>query len=45
MSNFDWCKMAFDRGWTDADKLRVWVRVGEITSEEYKIITGQDYTS
>lgn len=40
--------LAFKLKWIDADKLRLAVKTeanpyGEITKEEYKIITGQDF--
>lgn len=39
-----WCKMAYDNGWTDATQLKIWVRPGKLTSEDYKKITDIDYT-
>lgn len=43
MTNFEWCKTAFDKGWTNAEKLKIWVSSGRITPEEFKTITEQEY--
>jgi len=36
-------KLAYNMKWIDAEKLRLVVEYGEITAEEYKLITGQDF--
>lgn len=43
MTDFEWCKYAYDRGWARVDQLRIWVQANKITAEQFKEITGQDY--
>jgi hypothetical protein len=48
--NFSFWKMAFDYNWVDASALKGAVKTevnqfGEITPDEYKTITGQDYVA
>jgi hypothetical protein len=43
----DWfliAKSAFEAGWLDAIKLKVWVRKGKISEEQYKEISGEEYS-
>lgn len=42
MTNFEKCKRAYELG-ASADKLRVWVKAGKITAEEFEQITGEAY--
>lgn len=43
MTDFEKCKKAYDKGWTDAEQLKIWVVRLKITPEEYKTITNIDY--
>ncbi len=43
MTNFEWCKYAYDKGWADAEDLKIWVQAGKITESEYEEITGIPY--
>ena len=39
MSNYEWCKLAFSKGWATVDQLKVWVAAGRLTAEEFTDIT------
>ena len=48
MDNFNFWKLAFERGWCTAEQLRGAVRTptnpaGEITAKQYEEITGEKY--
>lgn len=38
-------KRFYDRGFYDNDNVATFVRAGRITAEEYKLITGEEYTA
>lgn len=39
MSDFDWCKYCFDKGWASKADLVIWVQAGKISEEEFNTIT------
>jgi len=43
MTDYQWCKFAYERDWATKDQLQIWVRAKKITPEEYKDITGDEY--
>lgn len=45
MDYYAWCKTAYDNGYATTDQLKIWVAKGKITSDNYKTITGIDYTA
>jgi hypothetical protein len=40
MTNFEYCKYAYERGWANVEQLYVWVEKGKITQEELDEIVG-----
>jgi uncharacterized XkdX family phage protein len=44
MDWFTFCKTHFDLGIATADSLKIYVQMGKIEPEQYKEITGSDYT-
>lgn len=44
MTNFEWCKYAYDKGWATNEQLIIWMQLSKITAEEYEIITGIVYS-
>ncbi|KZL93572.1 XkdX family protein [Clostridium magnum] len=40
MSNFDWCKKAYDNHWATETQLQTWVSLNRLTPQEYFTITG-----
>ena len=38
MTNFEWCKFCFNRGWASKEQLQIWVQAGKLTEEELNII-------
>lgn len=45
MDWYKFCKTNFDLSIASADSLKIYVEKGKITSEQYKEITGLDYTA
>lgn len=43
MTNFEKCLRAYQIGATK-EQIKVWVKANKITPEQYKEITGEDYT-
>ncbi len=43
-ANFDWWKQAYTQGWATNEQLKMVVEFGALTEEEFKEITGEDYT-
>ena len=42
MTNFEKCLRAYQIGATE-EQIKIWVRAGKITAEEYQQITGEEY--
>lgn len=42
MTDFEKCQRAYKIGATN-EQIKVWVRAGRITAEQYKEITGEEY--
>ncbi|MCT4566146.1 MAG: XkdX family protein [Maledivibacter sp.] len=40
MTDYEWCKKAYDNGWATAEMLQIWVNAGRLTQEEYSEIVG-----
>ena len=40
---FDIVKRYYDRGYYSKESVKVFVKTGDITAEQYKEITGEDY--
>lgn len=41
---FDIVKRYYDKGYYSKDNVKLFVKTGDITKEQYKEITGEDYT-
>lgn len=44
MTDYEKCERAYKLG-AGPDKLRIWVKAGKITAEEFEQITGEAYNS
>ncbi|HHV82749.1 MULTISPECIES: XkdX family protein [Tepidanaerobacter] len=42
MTDFEWCKFCYDKGWASKWQLHIWVQAGKITEEEFNTITSQE---
>ena len=42
---YGWWSYAYKRSWATVDQLRKATAQGQITADEYKTITGTDYTA
>lgn len=40
MTNFEWCKYCFNKGWATVEQLKIWVQAGKITELEFTEMTG-----
>lgn len=45
MNWYEFCKNNFDDGIATADSLKIYVQKNKITADQYKEITGTDYTA
>ena len=45
MSDFDRIKMYYEHGWATKAQVGMYVTFGKITPDQYKLITGDDYTA
>jgi len=45
MTAFQRWKFYYDRGWATKEQLRMVVRFGVLTAEEYELITGEPYAA
>ncbi len=43
MTDYERIKMYYDKGWCDLSKLRKYVEFNVITSQEYELISGENY--
>ncbi len=41
MTNFEYCKYAYERGWASKEQLQVWVAKCKITQEQYNEIVSE----
>ena len=43
MSDFEYCKYAYERGWANKEQLRIWVTKNKLSNLEYKEICNEEF--